>query len=175
MFNMKSQTTHTATIEALSHDGRGIARINGKTTFLLSGLPTEEVTFVYSKKHTTFDEGQVVSVNSSSSERATPACQHFAICGGCSLQHMQHTQQIALKQKVLLEQLQHFGDLAPQTLLPPITAPIWGYRHKARLSVKYVAKKNALLVGFREKNGRYVADLQSCEILHPRVGHLIPP
>lgn len=168
-------TLQTVTISSLSHEGRGIAYINNKTTFIEGALPGEEVSFTYSKKHSKYDEGIVFEVTSASPDRITPVCPHFSICGGCSLQHLQSTQQIAFKQKVLLEQLKHFGNLIPQEIIPPLTGPEWGYRYKARLSVKYVDKKNALLIGFHEKNGRYVADLSCCPVLHPSVGQLIEP
>lgn len=102
--------------------------------------------------------------------RATPPCQHFGVCGGCSLQHMSLDLQMELKQKTLLEQLTHFGKVTPNVILPPLTSAGTGYRRKARLGVKFVIKKNKLLVGFREKSSRYLADLSSCKVLHPRVG-----
>lgn len=163
------------TISSLSHEGRGIASINNKTTFIEGALPGEEVSFTYCKKHSKYDEGIILEIISASPDRVIPHCPHFSICGGCNLQHLHTTQQILFKQNVLLEQLKHFGNLIPQQLMPPLTGPEWGYRYKARLSVKYVDKKNALLIGFHEKNGRYVADLSCCPVLHPSVGQLIEP
>ncbi len=171
----QSSITQTAEITTLSHEGRGIAVINNKTTFIEGALPGEEVLFKYSKRHNKYDEGIVTEIISPSADRVTPLCPHFSICGGCNLQHMHPTQQILFKQNVLLEQLQHFGNLKPKEILSPLTGPVWNYRHKARLSVKYVDKKDALLVGFHEKNGRYVADLKSCQVLHAKVGQLIEP
>lgn len=164
-----------AQVTALSHDGRGIAHINGKTTFIENALPGETASFVYTRQHSKFDEGRAVEIMVASADRAEPRCPHFTICGGCSLQHMSSEAQIAHKQKMFLEQLQHFGKVQPEKILPPLTGPVWGYRHKARLGVKYVMKKNAVLVGFREKNNRYLADINQCEVLHPSVGHLIQP
>lgn len=162
-----------AKITGLSHDGRGIAHINGKTTFIENALPDEEVAFVYLRRHNKYDEGKTVEVKQASPSRVTPLCEHFTICGGCALQHMDSETQIQLKQKMLLEQLQHFGGVIPESILPPLTGNLWGYRRKARLGVKYVAKKQRVLVGFREKNGRYLADLERCVVLHPSVGNLI--
>jgi 23S rRNA (uracil1939-C5)-methyltransferase len=160
-------------ITALSHDGRGIAHINGKITFIENALPGETVSFTYTKRHNKYDEGRAVEIVTASADRAEPLCRHYGVCGGCSLQHMSSAAQLVLKQKMLLEQLQHFGGVQPETILPPLTGLLWGYRRKARLGVKYVAKKGGVLVGFREKNNRFLADLQSCEVLHVSIGHLI--
>lgn len=160
----------TTIIEDISHDGRGIAHVNGKTVFISGALPFEEVNFIYTKKRGKFDEGVVVDVIKAAPNRAEPKCPYFGICGGCSLQHLEASAQLQLKQQVLLEQLQHFGKTQPEEVLDPLTAPIWGYRRKARLGVKYVAKKAKVLVGFREKNGRFLADMDNCEILDKSVG-----
>ena len=157
-------------ITALSHEGRGIAHVEGKTLFLEGGLPSEKVTFHYTKKHRHFDEGCVVEIHQASPERVVPPCPHFGVCGGCSQQYFSHVLQIQHKQNVLLDSLSHIGKLRPQHVLPPLLGPQWGYRHKARLGVKYVEKKQKLLIGFREKQGRYLADLSVCDILHPGVG-----
>lgn len=166
-------TNSTTTILSLSHDGRGIAEINGKKIFIENALPGEEVTFVYTKRHGRYDEGKAIDILTPSPARVEPLCPHFSICGGCALQHISAPGQLQLKQDMLLEQLRHFGGAQPAEILPPLTANSWGYRHKARLGVKYVHKKAAVLVGFREKNGRFLADLRRCEVLHPKIGHLI--
>lgn len=165
-----SQTIHTAEIANISHDGRGIAYVNNKTVFLNNALPTETVEFVYTHRQSKYDEGDVVNVLTASPQRVTPQCPHFNICGGCSLQHLHSDEQINVKQKILLEQLQHIGGVKPKKILPPLTASTWGYRRKARLGVRYVIKKNKVLVGFREKNGRYLADIDNCHVLYPQVG-----
>lgn len=170
---MPQSASQTATITTLSHDGRGIAHINGKTTFLRGGLPEEHVEFSYLKKHAKYDEGQVVSVLKAAAERIQPICPHFGICGGCSLQHMHPQAQILAKQNILLEQLLHIGGVIPQTLLPPLTSNTGGYRSKARLGVKYVEAKNKVLVGFRELNGRYIADIHTCAVLDQKIGNKI--
>ena len=165
--------TLSATIESLSHEGRGIAHINGKTVFIDGALPGEEVQFRYTRKRVQFDEGRMVDVVESSALRVEPRCRHYALCGGCSLMHLHCEQQILHKQSVLLEHLQHIGGLEPERVIPPLSASQWGYRRKARMGVKYVAGKEKVLVGFREKNSRYIADIDSCEVLHPFLGEII--
>lgn len=157
-------------ITSLSHDGRGIAHVNGKTTFLHGGLPGETVTFTYLKRFGKYDEARVMSVLTAAAERVKPPCAHFGTCGGCSLQHLNHAHQIAHKERVLLEQLQHIGKITPEQVLPPLTGPTTGYRNKARLGVRYVRKKEKMLVGFRELDGRFLADIDHCSVLNPAVG-----
>jgi len=158
------------TIESLSHDGRGIARIEGKTVFVAGALPTETVRFQYTRLHKKYDEAKVVEVIHAAEDRVDAKCQHFGICGGCSLMHLDPAAQLRHKHATLVEQLAHFGQLAPQQWLEPMTGPIWGYRRKARLGVKYVIKKEKVLVGFREKGSPFLAELTQCEVLDPRVG-----
>lgn len=168
------QTKGTATITGLSHDGRGIAHIEGKTTFISDALIGECVEFEYVKKRSRFDEAKMINLLKASEERATPDCDFFGICGGCSLQHMHTSAQVSFKQSVLMEQLQHIGRVKPEEVIPPTLAPTKHYRRKARLGVKYVDKKQKLLIGFREKDGRYLADIESCTVLHKSVGENIP-
>lgn len=159
------------TIETLSHDGRGIARIEGKTVFIDGALTGEMVKFLYTKKHSKYDEGKIVElIANTSSYRVEAKCQHFGVCGGCSLMHMSSEAQLALKQDTLAEQLTHFGGLSPESWLVPLKDPLWAYRRKARLGVKYVPKKERVLVGFREKGSSFLAVLDRCEILDQRVG-----
>lgn len=164
-----------AQVSALTHEGRGISHYQGKPVFIENALPTEVVDFEIVKRHSRYAEGKVTRIHTESEMRVNPACEHFTVCGGCSLQHMSSVAQIELKQKTLLEQLAHFGNLSPKTVLSPLTAPIWGYRRKARLGVRFVEKKQRLLIGFREKQGRYLAELTRCAVLDPRVGELITP
>ena len=158
------------TIESLSHDGRGVAHVEGKTVFIEGALPAEQVGFEYLATHRTFDEGRVTTIERASAERVVPRCLHFGVCGGCSLQHMEAGAQIRAKQQVLLDNLQRIGGVVPEDVLPPLTGPVWGYRSKARLGVKYVSRKGRVLVGFRERHAPYVAELSRCEVLHPSVG-----
>ena len=165
------ETPVAATIESLSHDGRGIARLDGKTTFIDNALPGEQVFFQYTFMRRKFDEGRAVEILDPSPDRVTPPCAHSLICGGCSLQHLDPAVQIQRKQAVLAEQLEHFGGLRPDRWLEPLTGPVTGYRGKARLGVKYVDAKGDTLVGFREKRNSLIAYLAQCEVLIPEVGH----
>ncbi len=158
------------TIESLSHEGRGVARIEGKTTFVHAALPDEEVMFKFTRTHRSYDEGMTEEVIKASPMRVEPKCPHFSVCGGCNLQHMDPEEQIKFKQSVLLENLQHIGKVEAEEILEPLTGPYWGYRHKARLGVKNVPKKGRVLVGFREKFSSYIAPMESCVILHPKIG-----
>lgn len=163
-----------AHITDLTHEGKGVAHIDGKTVFVSEALPGEDIEFIYTAKHRNYDEGRLHRVVAGSSQRIEARCMHFGVCGGCSLQHLAPADQIAMKQKVLLDNLQRIGHVSPAELLPPLLGPEWGYRRKARLGVKYVDKKHKLLIGFREKASRYLADLSVCEVLHPSVGQHLP-
>ena len=157
-------------IESLSHDGRGVARIEGKAIFIDFALAGETVQFRYTKTHSKFDEGRAIEIANPAADRVEAKCQHFGVCGGCSLMHMSPEAQLILKQNTLMDQMHHFGQVAPQQWLEPLTGPLWGYRRKARLGVKHVPKKERVLVGFREKGTPYLALLEQCEVLDPRVG-----
>ncbi|MEE4249282.1 MAG: 23S rRNA (uracil(1939)-C(5))-methyltransferase RlmD [Alcanivoracaceae bacterium] len=157
-------------VEALSHDGRGIARPDGKTTFIDGALPGETVLCKYTMQRGKFDEGRTLDVRVASPHRVTPPCRHADRCGGCSLQHLDSDEQVHLKQKMLEEQLRHFGKLTPQRWLAPLRGPVTGYRSKARLGVKYVEAREQVLVGFREKRNSFIAALEHCEVLVPSVG-----
>ena len=167
------RTPLPASIESLSHEGRGVARIYGKTVFIDGALPGEQVRFLYTRKRGQFDEGRTVEVLEPSALRVEPRCGYYGMCGGCSLMHLDSSEQILHKQAVLLEQLRHVGGLEPEQVLPPLSAARWGYRRKARLGVKYVDGKGKVLVGFREKHSSFIADIDSCEVLHPLLGKTI--
>ncbi|MBU0744871.1 MAG: 23S rRNA (uracil(1939)-C(5))-methyltransferase RlmD [Gammaproteobacteria bacterium] len=169
----KIPTLNHAVIDSMSHEGRGIAHINNKTTFIENALTSEEVNFIYNKQHSKFNTGIAVEILKASSDRVPPICKHFNICGGCTLQHLDHQKQIRFKTSVIQEQLKHIGGIETKNILSPILGPESGYRGKARLSVKYVHKKQKVLVGFHEKNGSYVAEIDGCPILHPSVGERI--
>ncbi|MEJ2362608.1 MAG: 23S rRNA (uracil(1939)-C(5))-methyltransferase RlmD [Gammaproteobacteria bacterium] len=154
----------------LTHEGQGVARIEGKTVFIDQALPGEDVRFIYTERKRNYDRGKLLDVQTASSQRVTPHCPHFGVCGGCSLQHLQADQQIHFKQKILLDNLERIGQVTPEHVRKPITGPLWGYRRKARLGVKYVIKKQKVLIGFREAASRYLADLSVCKVLHPAVG-----
>lgn len=161
----------TATIHSLSHEGRGITTIDGKTVFIDNALPGETVKFQYTYSKSSYAEGKAIEIANPSSDRVPARCPHFGICGGCSLQHMSSTAQIQHKQATLLNLLEHFGKTQPKTILPAITAEAWGYRGKARLGAKFVFNKGGAMVGFREKYSSYIADIKHCDILHPSVGY----
>lgn len=158
------------TIASLSHDGRGVAHLDGKAVFIDGALPGEVVSFEYLASRRRFDEGRVTTVTQASPDRVQPKCPHFGVCGGCSLQHLESGAQIKAKQQTLLDNLKHIGKVESQAVLPPLTGPVWGYRTKGRLGAKDVIKKGRVLVGFREKHSPYVADLAGCEVLHPSIG-----
>lgn len=158
-------------IEFLTQEGRGLAHVDGKEILIHGALTGERVRFRYSRLQKTRDEGTAVEVLEASPLRAEPRCPHAAVCGGCSLQHMDPIAQIRWKQEILEEALRQAGNVRPEQWLEPLYAGHWGYRRKARLGVRYVAKKGRTLVGFRERGTSYVAELGRCEILHPTVGH----
>lgn len=162
-----------ATIHALSHDGRGIAAVNGKTTFVIGALPGEEVSVKLLKRHGKYDEGVALEIKNPSPQRVTPRCPHFTNCGGCRVQHMPPSLQLKTKYNAFKELMKHHGEAEPKQWVEPLQGIEWGYRRKARLSVRFVAKKEKVLVGFRELNGRYVADNRECPILIPPVNNLI--
>lgn len=164
---------HEVDITDLSHDGRGIARIDGKAVFVSGALPGERVRLRVAARHRHFDEARVEDVLVRSPLRVEPRCPHFGTCGGCALQHLSVEGQIAAKQRVLAENFERIGKVEPQAWLEPLSDAAWGYRRKGRLSVKWVAKKDKALVGFREENPRFVADLSVCHTLLPAVGERI--
>jgi len=157
----------------MSHDGRGVTHIEGKAVFVDGALPGEEISFFYTGRSRKYDEGKICEIFQASAERVEPHCAHFDICGGCSLQHQAADRQIHSKQQTLLDNLERIGKVSPRRVLEPLTGPVWGYRNKARLGVKFVRKKGRVLVGFREKRAPYLADIRRCEVLHPSVGERI--
>lgn len=166
---------YEAKIEKYAHDGRGIALINGKTTFIRNALVGETVKFHYQRKYSRYDEGQAIEILTAGPERVKCKCPHTQVCGGCQLQHMDSLAQINLKQEILSEQFKHFGKVEVKQWISPMTGPIWEYRRKARLSVKYLKKTSEVLVGFHEIDGRFVANIQECPILHPNASVLLIP
>lgn len=159
-----------AKIEELSHDGRGVIHIDGKVVFVHGALAGEDVEFKYTAKRRDFDEGVVDRVFEAAADRVEPRCPHASECGGCVLQHLAPQAQIQNKQGTLLENLSRIGNVTPERVIAPLTDDPWGYRRRARLSVRHVPKKGRTLVGFRERGGRFVADLQECHVLHPAFG-----
>lgn len=164
-----------ATIESLDHEGRGVAHVEGKAVFVEGALPREVVEYFPSRKKKNFETAKLVAIKKSAAERVTPKCGFYEICGGCALQHADVALQVAAKQRILEDNFARIGRVTPESILPPIYATPWGYRHRARMSVHYVVKKGGVLVGFREKKSSYVADMHSCEVLAGGVGRMIDP
>ncbi|MBS0194936.1 MAG: 23S rRNA (uracil(1939)-C(5))-methyltransferase RlmD [Proteobacteria bacterium] len=165
-----SREPFETTIDDLSHDGRGVARRDGKAVFVRGALPGERVMAQPTARHRHYDEAAAIEVLEASPDRVEPKCAHFGHCSGCVLQHLGAEKQIQAKQRVLIENLERIGHVAPRRILPPLTAAPWGYRRKGRLSVRYVEKKGRTLVGFREDDPRFVADIRRCETVVPAIG-----
>jgi 23S rRNA (uracil1939-C5)-methyltransferase len=164
-----------ATIESVDHEGRGIARIEGKTTFVEGALPGETVHVRITRRKPNYDTATIDGVVQTSSQRVAPQCPHFGVCGGCSHQHQHWVAQVAVKQRVLEDCLQRIGHVQPEVILPPLMGVPWHYRHRARLSVRNVPKKGGVLVGFHEKSSSYVADMQECHVLPKHMSDLLMP
>ena len=169
------RAVETALIADLSHDGRGVAHVDGKAVFIDEALPGERVEWMRVKRGRSFDEGRLVRVLEPSAERVVPQCAHFGVCGGCVLQHLSPAGQIAFKQRQLNEALARIGRVTAAQTLAPLQAGAWHYRRRARLGARWVPKKNRTVVGFRERNTSYVADLVRCEVLQPPADALIEP
>lgn len=167
-------TENRVTIESLDQEGRGVARIEGKVIFIEGALTGEIVGYSSYRKKPSFELAQVTQIYKTSPMRVQPKCRHFGVCGGCSMQHLDASAQVAVKQRILEDSLQHIGKVKAETIMPPIYGQTWGYRERARISVRHVIKKGKTLVGFHEKRSSFVADMQSCEILAPKIAKLIP-
>ena len=159
-------------VTAMSNEGRGIAHVDDRTVFIDQALVGERVLFKYSRLTKNIAEGRTVEVLQGSELRVEPKCEAFKMCGGCSLQHMSSDTQIELKQAMLMDQLKHL-EVEPVETIAPLLGPEYGYRHKARLGVRYVHKKEKVLVGFRERNSSFITETERCEVLHPSVGGII--
>ena len=170
-------------VESLDLEAQGVAHRAGgdgagKVVFIEGALPGERVQCSVSRKKNNWEQGQISALARESSQRVRPACPHFglhaAACGGCKMQHLHPAAQVAVKQRVLEDNLRHLAKLRPALMLRPIEGPAWGYRWRARLSVRHVAKKGVVLVGFHERKSRYVADMTVCPVLPPEVSALLP-
>ena len=158
------------TIESLAHDGRGVCHVDGKVVFIDEALPEEELEFIYTDSRKDYAEGRVETLITRSPLRVDAECEHFGKCGGCSFQHVKDEEQIKLKQGLLVEQFERIGKVSVNEFWEPMTAESWGYRRKARMGVKYVPKKGRVLVGFRERRNPFLAEIESCKVMHPIVG-----
>ncbi len=161
-------------IESLDQEGRGVARVEGKAVFVEGALPGELVTLVTVKRKPTYELARVDRVLEPSPSRVAPRCPHFGVCGGCTLQHADPALQVAAKQRALEEALARIGRVRPDVVLPAVHGPAWGYRLRARLSVRDVPKKGGILVGFHERRSSYVADMRECHVLPQRISALLP-
>jgi 23S rRNA (uracil1939-C5)-methyltransferase len=163
-----------AYVQSLDREGRGVARHEGKAIFIDGALPGETVDYAPYRRKENYELAQISAILKPSAARIVPKCQWFGRCGGCSMQHADIRTQVAAKQRVLEDALWHIGRVRPGSMLSPVIGPEWGYRHRARLSVRLVPKKGGVLVGFHERKSSYVADMTSCEILPPAISAMIP-
>jgi len=167
-------------VVSLDLDAQGVARKpDGKVVFIEGALPGELVSVKVGRKKNNWEQGTVTEIHHESSQRVTPGCPHFGLhqgaCGGCKMQHLDVAAQVAVKQRVLEDNLWHLAKVKAESLLRPILGPAWGYRYRARLSVRYVQKKGEVLIGFHERKSRYIADMQVCPILPPKVSAMLMP
>lgn len=167
-------------IESLDIEAQGIAhRPDGKVVFVDGALPFEVVSAKVTRKKNNWEAATMTEIHRESPQRVRPGCPHFGLhegaCGGCKMQHLEAGSQVAIKQRVLEDNLWHLGKVKAETLLRPIQGPGWGYRYRARLSVRFVHKKGVVLIGFHERKSRYVADMRVCRVLPPHVSNLLMP
>lgn len=167
--------TNILKIESLDIEGKGVAHHDGKVVFVKDALPNELVEVQFTRQKKSYNNANLIRVIKQSSLRVEPRCKYFGVCGGCAMQHLEPSAQVAIKQRVLEDNLKHIGGVQAEQILPPIYGSEWNYRYRARLSVKYVAKKGGVLVGFRERNSRYIADMKKCYILPQHVSDLLVP
>lgn len=174
----KERFAASLSVERLDNEGRGVGHRDGKVVFVEGALPGELVTYERLRNKPSFEVGRVLEISRESFMRSVPKCPNFGMgpgaCGGCAMQHIDHEAQVAFKERALLDALWHIGKVKPENLSPPIEGPSWGYRHRARLTVRYVEKKGGVLVGFHEKHSSFVADMHACPILPEHVSQMLP-
>jgi 23S rRNA (uracil1939-C5)-methyltransferase len=171
---MSAAAAETGLVTGLTHDGEGVVR-GGKTAFVAGALPGERIRLRRTRRHRQHDDAELLEVLEPSGARVAPRCAHFGVCGGCALQHLAPAAQLAAKQSELAETLARVARVQPARWLAPLAGPVWAYRRRARLGVKFVRKKGCVVVGFRERAAPYVAQLTRCEVLAAPVGELIAP
>ena len=166
-------------VESLDQEGRGVAHREGKAVFIEGALPGETVVYEVLRQKARYESGRAIEIAHESALRVVPRCPHAGLhvgaCGGCSMQHIDARAQVAMKQRVLEDTLWHVGRVRPQMMLRPVAGPSWRYRHRARLAVRYVAKKSGVLVGFHERASSYVADIHQCEVVPRKISDLLLP
>jgi len=173
--------TPTLEIASLDMEARGVGHLPnedgspGKVIFVEGALPGELVRFTSYRRKPKWEAAELTELLRSSALRTSPKCHYFGICGGCAMQHLHPSAQVAIKQRVLEDNLFHIGRVRPHHVLRPIHGPDWGYRYRARLSARWVAKKGSVLVGFHEKRSSFIADMHGCHVLPPRIGRLLDP
>jgi 23S rRNA (uracil1939-C5)-methyltransferase len=165
---------NVATVTAFSHDGRGVARIDGKAVFIEGALPGETVRFRYRERRKRYDTGELAEILEPSPDRTAPPCLHYGTCGGCDLQHLRPEAQLQAKQQIVAAQLEHLGKVKPESWLTPITGPVLGYRRRARLGVRAVPSEGGVVIGFRQRNKSFLTNLETCLVLEPMVSTLLP-
>ena len=163
-----------ALIESLDHEGRGVSHVDGKAVFIEGALPGETVEYVVLRERPRYAQAEVTRIVRTSAQRVAPPCVHFGTCGGCSMQHLDARAQAAAKQRMLEDALWHIGKLKPEIIHALIDGPAWGYRHRARLSVRVVPSKGGVLIGFHQKRSSHIADMQSCAVLPAQGSALVP-
>jgi 23S rRNA (uracil1939-C5)-methyltransferase len=173
------ERTFEVVVESLDLEGRGVAHRDGKVAFIDGALPGERIVYEVTKSKPRYETGRTLAVLAQSASRVTPRCAFFGFaqgaCGGCAMQHLEISAQVAIKQRAFEDALWHLGRVRAEMMLPPIFGAAWGYRHRARLSVRHVARKGGALVGFRERSSSHVADMSRCHVLPPRVSDLLLP
>lgn len=162
-------------VESLDLEARGISRRDGKVVFIEGALPSEHVTVNTFRRKPSYEIGHVLQIRRESSARVKPRCEHYGVCGGCVMQHLEPSAQVAVKQRALEDALHHIGKARPERVLPALHGPYWGYRYRARFAVRWVAKKGTVLVGFHERKSSFVADIKTCHVLPPHVASLLMP
>lgn len=170
------QTDEWLSVESLDLEAQGVAHnLEGKVVFIEDALPGEQVQVNVNRRKNNWEQATMTALRHESAQRVVPRCPHFGTCGGCKMQHFHIGAQVATKQRALEDQLWHLGKVKPEQMLRPIEGPAWGYRYRARLSVRFVAKKDKVLVGFHERKSSFVADMERCEVLPPHVSALLMP
>ncbi len=173
---MVTESTEWLSVESLDLEGQGVAHnAEGKVVFIEGALPGEQVQVSVFRRKNNWEQATWVALRRESPQRVVPQCRHFGTCGGCKMQHFQAGAQLASKQRALEDGLWHLAKVRAEQLLRPIEGPAWGYRYRARLSVRYVVKKSKVLVGFHERKSSYVADMDSCEVLPQHLSDLLVP
>ena len=170
------QTDEWLTVESLDLEAQGVAHnLEGKVVFIEDALPGEQVQVNVNRRKNNWEQATMTAMRHESAQRVVPRCPHFGICGGCKMQHFHIGAQVATKQRALEDALWHVGKVKAEQMLRPIEGPAWGYRYRGRLSVRFVAKKGKVLVGFHERGSGFVADMESCDVLPPHVSDLLLP